>query len=131
MRERLKPLQKNPIPDSNVMIRSLLPTSGVGVLAVSLFVLACGAHAAEDKRQVPQNKTYIGNRLQESISMMLLPERSTYTLRPRENQEFSCPPIMDAIAFAGAKAAFNVRCGKQYAVMGRPDAPELREVTTD
>ena len=103
-----------------------------GGLILLLAVVASEVSAAEETtRQVPQNQAYIANRLQEPVRMILHPERSTYTLRPRENQSFSCPPILDAVAFSGGKVAFKVKCGKQYAVMGLSDAPELREVTTD
>ena len=76
---------------------------------------------------VPIDKVVLGNRLNEPVTVFLLPDLGTYQLGGGTAEEFACA-IVKGFAVSASGTKFKADCGKRYAVTQRADGLAIVEV---
>ena len=100
------------------------------VPALAAAFLAAGAslsHAQEGERVVPIDKVVLGNRLNGSVTVFLLPDLGTYKVAGGTVEEFACA-IVKGFALSAGGTKFKADCGKHYAITQRTDGLVIIEL---
>jgi len=99
----------------------IIAGAALSVVALSL------ANAQDGERVVPIDKVLLSNRLNDPVSVLLLPNVSTYELAGGEAQEFACA-IVKGFALSANGTKYRTDCGKHYAVTKHGQALDVVEL---
>ena len=90
-------------------------------------VCLCCAQEGEGERVVPIDEVVLGNRLNEAVTVFLLPALGTYKLGAGTAEEFACA-IVKGFALSANGTKFKADCGKRYAITQHADGVTIVEV---